>query len=57
MKTGQEKQGDAQPVALQFKVAFDEKPAAEIETGLYAFDPRGKLLTSSVSREIRPSCS
>ena len=43
MKTDQEKQRDSQPLTLQFKVAFDSKPDTEIESGLYAFDARGKL--------------
>lgn len=47
MKPGQEKRGEAQTVTLQFRVAFDEKPESEIESALYAFDPRGKLLASS----------
>lgn len=47
MKPGQEKSGDVPPVTLQFKVAFDDQPEAEIESGLFAFDPRGRLLASS----------
>jgi hypothetical protein len=47
MKSGQEKVGDTQPVTLQFKVAFDTKPETEIESGVYAFDARGRLLAGS----------
>lgn len=51
MKTGQNKQGDAQPVALPIRVAFEGKPETPIETTLYAFDARGRLLGSSPLKE------
>lgn len=51
MKADQEKKYESPGVALQFKVTFDSKPDPEIESGLYAFDARGKLLASGVLKE------